>query len=112
MTQPVIITVAITGAVPRKATTLPCRSPPASRSNRRTRPMRPAASLVHIHVRNPDESPGSDPAKFAEVQEGVRKHCPGMIIQFLQPAAAAASCRRAAPCSASSPTWLRWPPAR
>lgn len=37
---------------------------------------------MHIHVRNADESPGSDPEKFAEVQEGARKHCPGMIIQF------------------------------
>jgi uncharacterized protein (DUF849 family) len=40
------------------------------------------ASLVHIHVRNPDETASSDPALFAQVQEGVRKHCPGMIIQF------------------------------
>jgi uncharacterized protein (DUF849 family) len=40
------------------------------------------ASLVHIHVRNPDESSSSDPALFAQVQAGVRKHCPGMIVQF------------------------------
>ena len=37
---------------------------------------------MHIHVRNPDETASSDPALFAQVQEGVRKHCPGMIIQF------------------------------
>ena len=37
---------------------------------------------MHIHVRNPDESPSSDPELFAQVQEGVRKHCPGMIVQF------------------------------
>ncbi len=37
---------------------------------------------MHIHVRNPDESPGSDPELFGRVQEGVRKHCPGMIVQF------------------------------
>ena len=37
---------------------------------------------MHIHVRNPDESPASDPALFAQVQEGVRRHCPGMIVQF------------------------------
>ena len=36
---------------------------------------------MHIHVRNPDELPSSDPALFARVQEGVRKLCPGMIIQ-------------------------------
>jgi uncharacterized protein (DUF849 family) len=33
-------------------------------------------------VRNPDESPGSDPDLYGLVQEGVRKHCPGMIVQF------------------------------
>ncbi len=37
---------------------------------------------MHIHVRNPDESSSSDPALFAEVQAGVHKHCPGMIVQF------------------------------
>ena len=40
------------------------------------------ASLAHIHVRNPDESSSSDPALFARVQEGLRKHCPDMIQQF------------------------------
>lgn len=40
------------------------------------------AALVHIHVRNKDESPSSDPELFAQVRDGVRKHCPGMIIQF------------------------------
>jgi 3-keto-5-aminohexanoate cleavage enzyme len=40
------------------------------------------ASLVYIHVRNADESPSSDPALFAAVQAGIKKHCPGMIIQF------------------------------
>jgi 3-keto-5-aminohexanoate cleavage enzyme len=38
------------------------------------------ASLVHIHVRNPDESPSSDPSLFAEVKTGIEKYCPGMII--------------------------------
>jgi uncharacterized protein (DUF849 family) len=40
------------------------------------------ASLVHIHVRNPDESSSSDPKLFQQVQEGINKHCPGMIVQF------------------------------
>jgi 3-keto-5-aminohexanoate cleavage enzyme len=40
------------------------------------------AALVHIHVRNKDESPSSDPELFAQVQAGVKQHCPGMIIQF------------------------------
>jgi uncharacterized protein (DUF849 family) len=40
------------------------------------------AALVHIHVRNDDETSSSDPEKFGRLQEGVRKHCPGMIVQF------------------------------
>jgi uncharacterized protein (DUF849 family) len=39
-------------------------------------------SVAHIHVRNRDETPSSDPALFAQVQEGIVKHRPGMIIQF------------------------------
>ena len=40
------------------------------------------ATICHAHVRNPDETPTSDPEKFARLQEGLEKHCPGMIIQF------------------------------
>ena len=82
MTQPVIITVAITGAVPRKADNPAVPVTPAEQIESTHEAFEAGASLVHIHVRNPDESPGSDPALFARVQEGVRKHCPGMIIQF------------------------------
>lgn len=40
------------------------------------------AALVHIHVRDDEGKPSSDPERFARVQEGVRQHCPGMIVQF------------------------------
>jgi uncharacterized protein (DUF849 family) len=40
------------------------------------------ASMIHAHVRNDDETPSSDPEKFAALQEGLRKHCPGVIVQF------------------------------
>jgi uncharacterized protein (DUF849 family) len=82
MTQPVIITVAITGAVPRKADNPAVPVTPAEQIESTHEAYEAGASLVHIHVRNADESPGSDPEKFAQVQQGVRKHCPGMIIQF------------------------------
>ncbi|TRZ65098.1 MAG: 3-keto-5-aminohexanoate cleavage protein [Rhodocyclaceae bacterium] len=82
MTQPVIITVAITGALPRKKDNPAVPVTPAEQIESTQQAFEAGASLVHVHVRNPDESPGSDPALFAEVQEGVRKHCPGMIIQF------------------------------
>jgi 3-keto-5-aminohexanoate cleavage enzyme len=82
MTQPVIITVAITGAVPRKKDSPAVPVTPAEQVESTHEAFEAGASLVHIHVRNSDESPGSAPELYAEVQEGVRKHCPGMIVQF------------------------------
>jgi uncharacterized protein (DUF849 family) len=82
VTQPVIITVAITGAVPRKKDNPAVPVTPSEQIESTHEAFEAGASLVHVHVRNPDESPGSDPELFARVQEGVRKHCPGMIVQF------------------------------
>src|SRR5688572_33090556 len=82
MTQPVIITVAITGAVPRKKDNPGVPVTPDEQVESTHEAFEAGASLVHIHVRNPDESPGSDPEMYGRVQEGVRKHCPGMIVQF------------------------------
>lgn len=82
MTKPAIITVAITGALPRKADTPAIPVTPSEQIESTQEAYEAGAALVHIHVRNQDESPSSDPELFAQVQEGVRKHCPGMIIQF------------------------------
>jgi len=82
MSEPVIITVAITGSVPRKKDNPAVPVTPREQVESTHEAFEAGASLVHVHVRNPDESSGSDPALFAEVAEGVRKHCPGMIIQF------------------------------
>ena len=40
------------------------------------------ATIAHCHVRNDDGSPTSDPDRFGRLFEGLRKHCPGMIVQF------------------------------
>ena len=53
-----------------------------SRSRARTRRSKPGASLVHIHVRDDDGKSSSEAERFGLVQEGIRKHCPGMIVQF------------------------------
>lgn len=82
MPDPVIITVAITGALPRKKDTPAVPVTPAEQIESTHEAFEAGASLVHVHVRAEDESPSSDPELFARVQEGVRKHCPGMIIQF------------------------------
>ncbi len=80
--KPVVIAVAITGSVPRKKDNPAVPVTPAEQVESTHEAFEAGASLVHIHVRNPDESPSSDPALFGQVQEGVRKHCPGMIVQF------------------------------
>ena len=82
MAEPVIITVAITGAVPKKKDNPAVPVTPPQQIESTHEAFEAGASLVHIHVRNPDESPGSDPEAYGKVMEGVRKHCPGMIVQF------------------------------
>jgi 3-keto-5-aminohexanoate cleavage enzyme len=85
--RPVVLAVAITGSVPRKADNRRCRSPSPNRwvdagSIRGRRVARP-----HSRVRNPDETPSSDPQLFKAVMEGVRRHCPRMIVHSRQAAA-------------------------
>jgi uncharacterized protein (DUF849 family) len=80
--RPVIIAVAITGSVPRKKDNPALPVLPAEQIESTHAAYEAGATLVHIHVRNDDESPSSDPGRFAEVQAGVRRDCPGMIVQF------------------------------
>ncbi len=80
--RPVTIAVAITGSVPRKKDNSALPVLPAEQIESTHAAYEAGAALVHIHVRNDDESPSSDPDRFAEVQAGVRKLCPGMIVQF------------------------------
>jgi uncharacterized protein (DUF849 family) len=82
MAEPVIITVAITGSQPRKKDNPAVPVTPDEQIESTHEAYEAGASLVHVHVRNPDESPSSDPELYGRVQEGVRKHCPGMIVQF------------------------------
>ncbi len=80
--QPIVIACAITGSVPRKKDNPAVPITPAEQVESTHAAFEAGASLVHIHVRNPDESASSDPVLFGLVQEGVRRHCPGMIVQF------------------------------
>jgi len=79
---PVTIAVAITGSLPRKADNPAVPVTPAEQIESTHEAYEAGAALVHVHVRNPDETPSSDPDLFRQVQEGVVKHCPGMIVQF------------------------------
>lgn len=80
--EPVIISVAITGSQPRKKDNPAVPVTPDEQIESTHEAFEAGASLVHVHVRNADESPSSDPELYARVQEGVRKHCPGMVVQF------------------------------
>jgi 3-keto-5-aminohexanoate cleavage enzyme len=82
MSDPCIICVAITGSLPRKEDNpaVPITVPEQVESTHEA--FEAGASIVHAHVRNEDQTPSSDPDKFARLKEGVERHCPGMIIQF------------------------------
>jgi len=82
MSEPCIITVAITGSVPRKKDTPAVPVTVAEQVESTQEAFEAGATIVHVHVRDDDENPSSDPEKFGAFLEGVRKHCPEMIVQF------------------------------
>ena len=82
MSDPCIITVAITGSVARKSHNPAVPESVAEQVESTHAAFEAGASLVHVHTRRDDGSPGTIPDKFAEFQESIRKHCPGIIVQF------------------------------
>ncbi|MEM1237169.1 MAG: 3-keto-5-aminohexanoate cleavage protein [Pseudomonadota bacterium] len=82
MTTPCIICVAITGSVPTKANNPALPVTVSEQIESTHEAFEAGAAIVHAHVRNEDETPTSDPEKFAQLKEGVEKHCPGMIVQL------------------------------
>jgi len=82
MTNPCIICVAITGSVPTKADNPAVPTTVSEQVESTQAAFEAGASICHAHVRNDDETPTSDPERFARLKEGVEKHCPGMIVQL------------------------------
>ncbi|MFT6224476.1 MAG: hypothetical protein ACJA1F_002329 [Paracoccaceae bacterium] len=82
MSDPCIICVAITGSVPTKAANPAVPISISEQIESTHAAFEAGASICHAHVRNADETTTSDPEKFAALQEGLHKHCPGMIVQF------------------------------
>jgi 3-keto-5-aminohexanoate cleavage enzyme len=82
MSDPCIICVAITGSVPTKASNPAVPISISEQVESTHEAFEAGASIAHCHVRNDDETPTSDPDKFARLGEGLKKHCPGMIIQY------------------------------
>ena len=82
MSNPCIVTVAITGSLPGKKDNPAVPISVVEQIESTHEAFEAGATLVHIHVRRDDGSPSSDPARFAEVLDGIRHHCPGMITQI------------------------------
>lgn len=82
MTTPCIITVAITGSVPTKKDNPAVPITVAEQVESTQAAFEAGATLAHCHVRNDDGTTTSDPEKFGRLVEGLKKHCPGMIIQL------------------------------
>ncbi|MEM9755954.1 MAG: 3-keto-5-aminohexanoate cleavage protein [Pseudomonadota bacterium] len=80
--KPCIICVAITGSLPRKENNPAVPISVEEQIESTQEAFEAGAAICHAHVRNPDQSPTSDPEKFARLKEGLETHCPGMIIQF------------------------------
>jgi uncharacterized protein (DUF849 family) len=82
MGKPCIITVAITGSLPGKKDNPAVPISVAEQIESTHEAFEAGAALVHIHVRRDDGSPSSDPDRFAQVLDAIRRHCPGMITQI------------------------------
>ena len=80
--KPCIICVAITGSLPTKADNPAVPITVSEQVESTHQAFEAGASIAHCHVRNDDETPSSDPEKFARLKEGLEKHCPGMIVQL------------------------------
>ena len=82
MGKPCIICVAITGSVPRKEDNPAVPISVSEQVESTHEAFEAGATICHAHVRLEDQTPTSDPDRFAALKEGLEKHCPGMIIQF------------------------------
>jgi 3-keto-5-aminohexanoate cleavage enzyme len=82
MTTPCIICVAITGSLPRKENNPAVPITVEEQVESTQAAFEAGATIAHCHVRNDDQTPTSDPEKFARLMEGLKKHCPGLIIQL------------------------------
>ncbi len=82
MNKPCIICVAITGSVAQKTHNPAVPITVSEQVESTHAAFEAGASIAHLHVRKDDGTPTSDPERFARLMEGIRAHCPGMIVQF------------------------------
>ena len=82
MTTPAIITVAITGAVPTKKDNPAVPVTPDEQIRSAVEAYDAGATVCHVHVRDHEQRPSSDPDLYAQVREGIEAERPDMVVQF------------------------------
>lgn len=80
--KPCIICVAITGSLPTKSDNPAVPITVAEQVESAHEAFEAGARIAHIHVRDDEGAATSDPERFAQVLEGLRTHCPELIVQF------------------------------
>ena len=81
MTTPAIITIAITGNITTKEMNpaVPITIEEQVESTQAS--FEAGATVAHVHVRDDEGKPSIDADRYAKLQEGILKHCPGMSVQ-------------------------------
>lgn len=79
---PCIITVAMTGSLPTKRDNPAVPISISEQVESTQAAFEAGATLAHCHVRSDEGTPTSDPERFGRLLEGLRQHCPGMIVQL------------------------------
>lgn len=76
--QPLVVNFTPTGMVPTKAATPHVPVSPAEIVEQVHEAYEIGISVVHLHARRADGSPGYEPEIYADIFAGVRRHCPDL----------------------------------
>ena len=82
MTNPCIICVAITGSLPTKENNPAVPISISEQIESAHEAFEVGATIAHCHMRDDHGNPTSDPDRFAQLKDGLEKHCQGMIVQL------------------------------
>jgi uncharacterized protein (DUF849 family) len=80
--KPCIICVAITGSLPTQENDSDVPITVAEQVESTQEAFEAGTAADCCHVRDSEDTPTGDPARFARLKEGLERHCPGMIMQL------------------------------
>lgn len=76
----IVINFCPTGMIPVKAMTAHVPISPSEIIDQTQAAFEIGITIAHLHARNSDETPSWKPEIYQQIFEGVRKHCPGLVI--------------------------------